>query len=327
MALLWSLAEAIASNKEMKAPLISVIAPMYGVEPYIVNFAESLLSQSYPHIEFIFVNDGTKDRSVELLEELIERKYSHLKPRIKIVHKQNGGLPAARLTGLDNATGDYIYHADSDDWLAEGAIAKIANKIEESGADIVYFNFFKAYPSKSKPKREREYRRDEQQAYVSNMYNHLSYASVWNKCVKHSLYKEHTIYTPQYGYAEDCYLMSQLVGYSSSLAHLDDYLYHYRKGNPNALTGQQRRKRKREYALNFLDLYERYRDMPREQNPVAVIFDDIIIQAGWYSILYRLNLYKQYPWLASAVRSAKMRRNTDVWLLSQLITKLFALFR
>ena len=52
---------------------------MYGVEPYIVNFAETLLSQRYPHIEFIFVNDGTKDRSVELLEELIERKYSHLK--------------------------------------------------------------------------------------------------------------------------------------------------------------------------------------------------------------------------------------------------------
>ena len=311
----------------MKSPLISVIAPMYGVEPYIVAFAESLLSQSYPHIEFVFVNDGTLDRSVELLEELVERKYAHLKPQIKIVHKANGGLPAARLTGLDNATGDYIYHADSDDWLEEGAIEKIAQKIEATDADIVYFDFYKEYPSKCKPKRERDYAIDAQREYVRNMYNHRSYASVWNKCVRHSLYKEHKIHTPQYGYAEDCYLMSQLVGYSSSIVHLVVYLYHYRMGNPNALTGQQRRKRKREYALNFLDLYERYKDVPSEENPVAVIFDDMLIQAGWYSIFYRLDLFTQYPWLAAAVRKAKMHRKTDVWLLSQLITKIFCLFK
>ena len=93
-----------------KAPKISIIAPIYGVEQYIVEFADTVLSQSYPHIEFIFVNDGTKDRSIELLEALIADKYEHLRPQIKIIHKLNGGLPAARRTGIDNATGDYIYH-------------------------------------------------------------------------------------------------------------------------------------------------------------------------------------------------------------------------
>ena len=300
---------------------------MYGVEPYIVNFAETLLSQRYPHIEFIFVNDGTKDRSVELLEELIERKYSHLKPQIKIVHKANAGLPAARRTGLDHATGDYIYHADSDDWLAEDAIAKIAEKIAQTDADIVYFDFYKEYPTRTKVKRERDYDADAQREYVRNMYNHRSYASVWNKCVRHSLYTDNTIYTPQYGYAEDCYLMSQLVGYSKSIAHLEECLYHYRKGNPNALTKQQRKKRKREYALNFIDLYEKYRDIPQENNPVAVILDDIVIQAGWYSILYNLDLFDNYPWLAEAIGRAQMRRNTDVWLAAQIVTKLCAWFK
>ena len=311
----------------MNYPRISVIAPMYGVEPYIVNFAQSLLSQSYPFIEFIFVNDGTKDRSVELLEELIDSDFPHLKERIKIIHKANGGLPAARRTGLDHATGEYIYHADSDDWIARDAIEKIAQKIMQTDADIVYFNFFKEYPGKTKPKREREYGTNQQTEYVRNMYNHRSYACVWNKCVRHRLYAEHTIYTPKYGYAEDCYLMSQLVGYSTSIAHLDEYLYHYRKGNPNALTGQQRKKRKREYALNFLDLYEKYKDVPAEQNPVAILFDDIILQAGWYSIFYGLDLFKEYKWLSGAVRKAKMRRGTDVWLPLQLITKLYALFK
>ena len=87
------------------------------------------------------------------------------------------------------------------------------------------------------------------------------------------------------------------------------------------------RKRKREYALNFLDLYEKYRDVPIEKNPVAVIFDDILMQAGWYSIFYRLGLFEQFPYLAKGVRKAKIHRGTDVPIVSQLFTKFVALFK
>ena len=77
----------------MDAPLtISLVAPVYGVEKYISRFAESVLGQSYPHIQFIFVNDGTKDRSIELLNELIDSRFQHLRERITIVGKENGGL-------------------------------------------------------------------------------------------------------------------------------------------------------------------------------------------------------------------------------------------
>lgn len=309
-------------------PKISIIAPIYGVEQYIVEFADTVLSQSYPHIEFIFVNDGTKDRSIELLEALIAEKYEHLRPQIKIIHKLNGGLPAARRTGIDNATGDYIYHVDSDDWLSEGAIEKIAAKIVATDADIVYFNYVKEYPSRSSIKRDRSYANGSQREFVRNMYNHRSFGSLCNKCVRRSLYTENTIYVPKYGYAEDCYVSTQLVGYSKSVAYLDENVYHYRKGNPNALTGHHRRKRKREYALNFIDLYEKYRDVPADRNPVACIFDDILMQAGWYSIFYRLDLFKEYPWLAKAVRGAKIRGGgSDVPIIAQFITKLWVLFK
>ena len=194
----------IESLAVVKNITISIVAPIYGVENYIEQFAESVLSQSYPHIEFIFVNDGTKDRSIEILEGVIDKKYSHLRDQIKIVHKANGGLPAARVTGLEHVTGDYVYHVDSDDWVERDSIAKIAAKIEETGADVIYFNHVKEYPTKSKYKRERIYRSDEQAKYVRNMYNHCSYSSVWNKCFRHGLYTEHTIYSPKYGYAEDC---------------------------------------------------------------------------------------------------------------------------
>ena len=305
---------------------ISIIAPVYGVEKYITEFARSLFVQDYPHIEFIFVNDGTKDRSIEILEELIEAEYAHLKPQIKIVHKQNGGLPAARRTGLEHATGDYIYHVDSDDWLAEGSISKIAAKIAATDADIVYFNLVKEYPTRSKPKPEREYNNN-RKLYIRNIYNHRSFASVCNKCIRRGLYLEHEIYTPKYGYAEDCFVTTQLIGYSTKVAFLDEYVYHYRKGNPNAMTSQQIKKRKREYALNFIDLYSRYMNTSKEQNPIAPIMDDIAMQLGWYSIFYSLDLFKQYPWLKSEVRKAKMRFGTDVWIGAQLITKLVALFK
>jgi glycosyltransferase involved in cell wall biosynthesis len=307
---------------------ISIIAPIYGVENYIVEFANSILSQSYPHIEFIFVNDGTKDRSIELLEALIAEKYEHLRPQIKIVHKANGGLPAARRTGLEHATGDYIYNVDSDDWLSEGSIAKIAAKIAESGADIVYFNYVKEYPTRSSVKKERAYGAGEQRLYVRNMYNHRSFGTLCNKCVRRALFTENDIAVPKYGYAEDCFVSTQIVGLAKSVAYLDEDIYHYRKGVATAITSQQRRKRKREYALNFIDLYQKYCNVPQEANPVACIFDDILIQAGWYSIFYRLDLFKEYPWLAEAVRGAKIRGGgSDVPIVAQLLTKLVALFK
>jgi glycosyltransferase involved in cell wall biosynthesis len=307
---------------------ISIIAPIYGVENYIVEFANSILSQSYPHIEFIFVNDGTKDRSIELLEALIAEKYEHLRPQIKIVHKANGGLPAARRTGLEHATGDYIYNVDSDDWLSEGSIAKIAAKIAESGADIVYFNYVKEYPTRSSVKKERAYGAGEQRLYVRNMYNHRSFGTLCNKCVRRALFTENDIAVPKYGYAEDCFVSTQIVGLAKSVAYLDEDIYHYRKGVATAITSQQRRKRKREYALNFIDLYQKYCNVPQEANPVACIFDDILIQAGWYSIFYRLDLFKEYPWLAGAVRGAKIRGGgSDVPIVAQLLTKLVAMFK
>lgn len=307
---------------------ISIIAPIYGVENYIVEFARSVLSQSYPYIEFVFVNDGTKDRSIELLEELIEANYEHLRPQIKIVNKPNGGLPAARRTGLEHATGDYIYNVDSDDWLSEGAIEKIAAKIAETDADIVYFNYVKEYPTRSSVKKERHYDSSERKEYVRNMYNHRSFGTMCNKCIRRTLFVDHDIAVPKYGYAEDCFVSTQIVGYSRSIAYLDENIYHYRKGVATAMTGQQRRKRKREYALNFIDLYLKYKDVPAAENPVAVIFDDILLQVGWYSIAYRLDLFTEYSWLAKAVRGAKIRSNgSDVPIVAQVVTKLIAMFK
>jgi glycosyltransferase involved in cell wall biosynthesis len=164
---------------------VSLIVPIYGVERYIRQFAESALGQTYPDMQFVFVNDGTKDRSMEILQELIEEKFSGLKSRIVIVNKENGGLPSARKAGLDMAEGEYILFADSDDWLDVDAVAKVMAKAEETDADIVYFDLIKEYGGgKVSYKRERVYTAETKEDFIINIFNYKSHGYTVTKCFR-----------------------------------------------------------------------------------------------------------------------------------------------
>ena len=217
-------------------PSFSIIAPVYGVERYIVNCADSLLGQTYDNIQFIFVNDGTKDASIALLEKLIDEKYSFLKDRIVIVNKHNEGLPSARRTGMEYVTGDYVLHVDSDDWVEKDMVAKIAAKVVETDSDVIYFDFYKEYSSRSKLDREKDYTVDSKMKFIWGLFNYKAYGYVWNKCVKRSVYEKNDIRFPSYGMHEDIYLMAQLLYCADSIVHLPEALYHYRRDNPGSIS-------------------------------------------------------------------------------------------
>ena len=98
----------------MKQYKVSLIVPIYGVEKYIGKFVATALGQTYANMQFVFVNDGTKDASMDILHALIDEKFAHRKDDIIIVDKQNEGLPLARKTGIEHASGDYVLFADSE---------------------------------------------------------------------------------------------------------------------------------------------------------------------------------------------------------------------
>lgn len=306
---------------------ISLIIPVYGVEDFIAEFAESAFGQTYHDIQYIFVNDGTKDNSIIVLKELIDDRYRHLKDRIIIVDKQNEGLPAARRTGLEYATGEYVWHVDSDDWLELDAVESIVAKIKETDSDVVYFDIIKEYGSRSKVKRDRPHACDAQKEYVSDMFNHRSFGSMCNKCIRKSLYDDHNVIFAEHSYAEDTFLTSQLIGLSSCIAYLDRPLYHYRKTNPGAITRQRIRKKHIEYALNFIRLYDHYKDVPADRNPISSIGGDILIKVGWYSIAYGLGLFSEYPYLAESITNTKISRNSRTSVLIQFFVKSYSRFR
>lgn len=312
----------------VKSPLtVSIVIPVYGVEKYIAEFADSAFTQTYPHIQYVFVNDGTKDRSIEVLEDIIDNKYPSVKDRVVIVNKQNGGLPSARKAGMEHVTGDYVWHVDPDDWIDKDAVECIVDKIEETGADVVYFNLVKEYSNRSKVKRDKPHGCHDQRQYVHDMFNHRSFGSVCNKCIKKSLYDNPMIIFAEYSYAEDTFLTSQLVGSSSCIAFLDKPLYHYRKTNPNSITRQNLTKRHREYALNFMRLYQHYQNVPVEQNPIASIKDDILMRLGWYSVFYRLDLYTLFPSLSALIRDVKMSFKMETNILIQAFVKIYSRFK
>lgn len=92
--------------------LISVIVPVYNVEEYLPRCVDSILSQTYRNLEVILVDDGTKDKSDVICDE-----YAQKDPRVRVIHKKNGGLSSARNAGIDVAKGEYLGFVDSDDWI------------------------------------------------------------------------------------------------------------------------------------------------------------------------------------------------------------------
>lgn len=111
--------------------LISVIIPVHNTEQYISCCLESVLSQSFTNIELILVDDGSKDGSGTICDEYAKKDH-----RIRVFHKENGGVSSARNLGLDNVRGEWVYFVDSDDELLPGSLQTLVDGITED-VDIV----------------------------------------------------------------------------------------------------------------------------------------------------------------------------------------------
>jgi len=122
---------------------VSVIVPIYKVEKYIHRCVDSILHQSYSNLEIILVNDGSPDKSGKIAD-----RYKEMDSRIKVIHKENGGLSDARNKGMDLVTGEFTLFVDSDDWLDKRMIETMVNKGLKFKADVIQTAFYYAYDDK-----------------------------------------------------------------------------------------------------------------------------------------------------------------------------------
>ncbi|MBR5577650.1 MAG: glycosyltransferase family 2 protein, partial [Lachnospiraceae bacterium] len=120
-------------NDIMNQPLLSIVVPVYGTEQYLRKCIDSILFQSYRNLEVIIVNDASKGKCKEIVEE-----YQKVDHRVKyVVHEENKGLFRARVTGAEYACGEYIAFADSDDYLSLDFYRPMIQKAEKDQLEIV----------------------------------------------------------------------------------------------------------------------------------------------------------------------------------------------
>lgn len=198
--------------------LVSVIIPVYNTGVYLESCLQSVLTQSYTHLEVIVVNDGSTDNSLSII-----KKYAALDKRIKFIDKNNEGLPLARKSGLDIATGKYIQHLDSDDVLLEFAIERLVQQAEKTGADIVCAPFISSYSDK--PDELFVIEGGEEftpVGYLKNIFCEQAVWTVWSHFQKRSLYLENEIVVvPEISLGEDAILMIQLILHAEKIVSLD----------------------------------------------------------------------------------------------------------
>lgn len=299
---------------------VSVIVPVYAVETYVGRCVRSLFSQTWEDCEFIFVDDGSPDGSISILEGILSGEFPHLRSRVKLVREPNSGLPCARMAGLAEAEGDFIIHVDSDDWVEPDYIRKLVEMAVEEDADAVYCDFIKEYSGK-KPKmyREGDFSPATGPVAVKCMHNSIIRGYMWNKLEKRSLYDLPSMFVPVHGYHEDLVFQTQTLCKAKKVVHLKEALYHYRRHRRGALTSSSLIKTRKQSSENMLKLYDA---LPKDSVAFKACGDDILLRGGWYcACIFNFKLLRAHPDAVKRLLEMDYVRSCRVPVAKQIYTK------
>lgn len=200
---------------------ISVIVPVYKVEPYLRKCLDSIVSQTYQNLEIILVDDGSPDNCGAICDE-----YAAKDKRIRVIQKANGGVASARNTGLDMVTGDYIGWVDSDDWVEPKMFETMLAAAKTHDADIVICGRVEGYPDHNfQMGWQRAELLNKEQAMALLIEDDLVRSYLWDKLWKRELFQD--IRVPQLKVFEDMAVMYRLFIRAERVVCLPDVFYHY----------------------------------------------------------------------------------------------------
>lgn len=204
-------------------PKVSVIIPIYGVEQYIERCARSLFEQTLDDIEYLFIDDCTPDKSVEILKRVL-KEYPQRKSQV-VIHRmeQNSGQAKVREWGMRNATGKYVIHCDSDDWVNVHMYEEMYNKAIEEDADVVIsgfeitngFSVISVHTTNYKSFNE----------LCKRILTGRISGALWNKLIRRSLLDY--IKYPNGNMGEDMTIILQCLYFAKSISTVEKPLYSY----------------------------------------------------------------------------------------------------
>lgn len=216
-------------------PLVSVLVPIYNVEPYLERCVESLFRQTYDNIEFVFVDDCTPDGSMALLDRLIA---ASPEKRVKVVrHEKNCGLSWARQTLIENCEGEYTLFVDSDDWVEDDMVEALVGKAVEEDADICGCDYFEDSENSSVVMEEPY--PDGYEELMRALIQIKVKGNIFKYLVRRSLYTDNNLrFLRETKMAEDWIMTCKLFYHCRKFASVRKALYHYIKFNPTSYTAR-----------------------------------------------------------------------------------------
>lgn len=209
----------------MEKPLISVIVPVYKVEPYINRCVESIVNQTYKNLEIILVDDGSPDNCPKMCDEWAEKDN-----RIKVIHKQNGGVSSARNEGIANSNGKYISFVDGDDWIESDMIYLLLNTIEENNADVsrcgIITDFEDGSASELSGNSEIKILSSKDEMIIDLVMGDYLSGVVWNKLYRYDIVNN-IRFDINFDCSEDFLYNFRVNEIAGSIAYYDVPKYHY----------------------------------------------------------------------------------------------------
>ena len=227
--------------------LVSIIVPVYKVEQYLKRCMDSILNQTYKNIEVIMVNDGSPDNCPALCDE-----YEKIDSRVRVIHKENGGLSSARNVALDTLNGDYVFFVDSDDWLALDTL-EVLNEYLEKDYDMISFQRTYLTEEKVVEKGEKNPKDMDVSQYID-----ASFLGRYDFFVTTKIFKAEVFNNVRFlegrNY-EDLEIMHRLFLNMKKVVGLDYFLYYYWKGNEGAITNTITMKNIKDHYLSANEIY------------------------------------------------------------------------
>ena len=254
-----------------QTPAVSIIVAVYKAENYLHRCVDSLLAQTFTDFEILLIDDGSPDRSGDICDE-----YARMDSRIRVFHKENGGVSSARQCGIDHAKGEYTIHADPDDWVEPTMLEELYKKAKEEDADMVICDYYVDFL------KEKKYVIQQPQSLkaenvLAELFQTL-HGSLCNKLIKRICYNQYSAFFPnELNICEDFMVCVQFLKNPIKISYLQKAFYYYSQyGNENSIT--------RKGLVNHID----------QDELIIKLIIDLLREVQYKKLIYKLEFNAIY---------------------------------